>query len=190
MITRENYLQSAIELLSIGLFKRNGLTIPTVKVSTGLPGGRGGKKAIGQHWAPHASIDNVGSIFISPVIDETYLILSVLVHELVHASVGNEFKHGPVFTKAAKSVGLTGKMTATVASNELLDVLRDEVVSKIGVYPHAKLNISLSPIKKQASRMIKMECISCGYIARTSQTNLNDHGPVLCPCNNEPMEVK
>lgn len=187
MITRENYLQSAILKLQSGVFKRAGITIPEVKVSTGLPGGRGGKKAIGQHWHPGASTDNVGSIFISPVIDETYQVLGTLVHELIHAAIGNENGHNKVFGAAAKLVGLVGKLTSTTAGPELLEFLKVEVVAHIGAYPHSRLNLKENPIKKQTTRMVKMECPECGYIARTSAKNIAEHGPVVCPCNNEPM---
>jgi hypothetical protein len=188
MITRENYLQTSIAWLSKHLFEVNGYTVPQVKVSTGLPGGRGGKKAIGQHWSPQASTDQVGSIFISPTIDDTHQVLAVLVHELVHAVVGNEFKHGAVFSKCAKAVGLEGKMTCTTAGEYLTRSLKS-LVEAHGTYPHSRLNLADSPIKKQTTRMVKMECPECGYIARTSQKNIEEHGPVQCPCNNEPMEV-
>jgi len=157
---------------------------PIVKISVGLPYGRGGKKAIGQHWAPEASDDRKGTIFISPTIDDAIEVLGVLVHELVHAVVGNEAKHGPAFRTVATAVGLEGKMTATVAGAELVKELK-AIVERIGEYPHAKLNLAMHPIKKQTTRMIKMECPECEYIARASRKVILELGAAICPgCGN------
>lgn len=186
--SREDWLIKATDAMRAGLFKDAGHSVPPIKVSVGIPGGRNSKKAIGQHWSPQASDDKTSSVFISPVLDNGTQVLAVLVHELVHAVVGNEAKHGKLFKRAAVSVGLEGKMTSTVASSALQAKLTT-IESCLGIYPHAKLNMQLSPIKKQTSRMIKMQCPDCEYIARTSQSNLDQHGPVLCPCNNEPMTI-
>ena len=34
------------------------------------------------------------------------------------------------------------------------------------------------------------QCNSCGYIARTTKTNITNYGPTICPCNHQPMETK
>lgn len=186
---RELWLLKAIETHLRKLFKQHGSDLPEVKVSVGLPSGRGSKKAIGQHWSPEASDDRKGTIFISPTIDDSVEVLGVLVHELVHAVVGNKAKHGPVFRAVAVAVGLEGKMTATVPGENLRKVL-EGVVERLGKYPHAKLNLEMNPIKKQTTRMIKMECPECGYIARASRKVLSEMGPALCPCNEEAMRVE
>lgn len=188
-MSREIWLTNAIEKLRTGLFKQHGLTVPNLKVSCGFPGGGDSKKRIGEHWVPEASDDKIGSVFISPIIDDGIDVLGTLVHELVHASVGNKAGHGPVFRKAALAVGLTGKMRSTVAGPELKTKLK-ALIDELGRYPHAKLNLLKGPTKKQTTRMIKMQCRDCGYIARASRTSIEETGPVLCACNHEPMEIK
>lgn len=184
--TREAWLQQAIKILKEGVFKRH--RVPKVKVSVGFPqGGRGGKR-IGEHWVPEASDDKVGSIFISPILDDAVRVLDVLVHELVHASVGNKAGHGPKFKKVALAVGLAGQMRSTEAGPELKVKLQD-VLKDLGAYPHAKLNLTKGPTKKQSTRMVKMECMECGYIVRGALTKILLNGPVICPCNREPMQV-
>lgn len=183
-LTREQYLELAIEAMRGSIFK--GYIIPKVRVSVGFPGGGSAKKRIGENWSPEASSDGIGQMFISPVLDNATEVLAVLVHECVHAVVGNKFKHGPVFRKCALAVGLEGKMTSTNATAELAKRL-NELISTLGVYPHSKLNLSMRSIKKQSTRMIKMECSECGYIARTSQRNIDSFGAVQCPCNGEAM---
>lgn len=186
---REKYLQSAIDVFAKGLFKLNGYGLPEVKVSVGFPFGRCSKKIIGQHWVPEASDDLKGSIFISPTIDDTIQVLAVLIHELVHASVGNQHGHGGVFKQCALAVGLTGPMTETLPGDRLAERLRG-VSLKLGPYPHSKLNLNMRSIKKQTTRMVKMECPECGYIARTSWKNIAEAGPVFCPCNKKVKKQK
>lgn len=185
-LTREEWLNKAVQNFRADLFKRNGYKIPKVKVSVGFPSTRV-RKVIGQHWAPEASSDKVGSIFISPTLANGLKALDVLVHELVHASVGNKAGHGPAFKRCALAVGLEGKMRSTTASKELKKELR-ALIKKIGKYPHAELKLGDGPIKKQGTRMKKMSCPECGYIVRASTSAILAYGPVLCPCNKKPME--
>lgn len=189
-MTREEWLTKAIHLCTAHKFKKAGYTVPNVRVSVGLPHGRGSKKAIGQHWHPAASDDKVGSIFISPTISDTVEVLATLVHELVHASVGNEAKHGKTFRKCAEAVGLEGKMRATVPGEQLKEYFHEKLIKRLGTYPHSRLNLNDSPIKKQTTRMVKMECVPCDYKCRASLTKILDLGAVYCPgCMNQ-MEVE
>lgn len=187
-MTREEWLQKATSVCREKLFKQHAYDVPPVKVSVGFPAGRPGK-AIGQHWCPTASDDELGSVFISPTLDDVNEVLGTLVHELAHAAVGNAAGHGPIFKKCALAVGLTGKMRSTVAGPKLIDEFFPVLIAEVGEYPHRKLNLSMRPTKKQTTRMIKCECSECGYIARTSMANIEDHGAPLCPCNKEAMEV-
>lgn len=178
--SREDWLRKAMGVYFERVFKQHGYKLPQVRISVGLPYGRGGKKAIGQHWSPKASIDNKGSIFISPTIDGSVEVLATLAHELVHAAIGNEKGHGPEFKECAVKIGLEGKMRATVASAKLQETLKD-LIKRIGKYPHRRLNLEMHPIKKQTTRMIKMECVNCEYIARASRKVIEAHGPAICP---------
>lgn len=188
-LTREEWLQKAITICDKQLFEKNGLKLPKVKVSVGFPGGGSPKKRIGEHWHPDASEDKLGSIFISPIMENADDVLGTLVHELVHAAVGNDAGHGPEFKKAALAVGLQGKMRSTTAGEKLTKEVFPEIVKKIGEYPHRRLNMSMRPTKKQSTRMIKCECSECGYVARTTKTWLEVMGAPLCPCNQEEMGV-
>lgn len=183
---REAWLQHAAEHLSKSLFKQ---PVPQCRISVGFPGGGSPRKRIGEHWSPESSEDKLGSIFISPVLDDAKQVLAVLVHEMVHACVGTKAGHGPAFRKCALSVGLEGKMRSTEASKELNERFEALIRDDFGPYPHRKLNLKASPIKKQTTRMIKMTCHDCGYIARASLSSIKMFGPVICPCNKEPMEV-
>lgn len=168
------------------LFEGAGYKVPQVRVTCGWPS-RGGlsqkKRTIGQCWDTKASSDGVHQIFISPWLDvavDEYGVLPVLIHEVVHAVVGITEGHNKVFGKCARAVGLEGKLTSTFAGEGLLEKCK-ELFKILGKYPHAKLDPRKSPVKKQSTRMIKMECPKCGYVARTSQKWIDARGPVSCP---------
>lgn len=183
-VTREQWLLDAIKIIGDEKFKPLGHKFNDIRVSVGFTDK---KKAIGQWWIPQATTDNHSSIFLHPGHATPVEILGTLVHELVHDVVG--VGHGPKFKKLALSVGLEGKMRATVSSKELEKYL-ETVVKRLGKFPHSRLKQSASPVKKQTTRMIKMECRQCGYICRAATTTIIDHGAVICPCNDEPMSVE
>lgn len=183
--TREQWLIAAISEMT-PLFEAAGYKIPEVRVTCGWPS-RGGtsakKRTLGQCWDGEAAADGQNQIFISPFIENTeedYSVLPVLVHEVVHAVVGVAAKHGKIFRKCAEAVGLTGKMTSTVPGDALKETIK-KWQGVLGEYPHAKLDPRQSPVKKQTTRMIKMTCKECGYVARTSRKWLDEVGAAHCP---------
>jgi len=171
-------------------FTTSGYKIPTLRVSCGWPhkGGTNKKKrCIGQAWAADAASDGVIQIFISPYLEdpiEPFGVLATLVHEVCHAVVGNAEGHNKVFGKCARAVWLEGKLTSTFASEKLIEEFKCWV-KDLGVYPHGRLDLTKAPVKKQTTRMIKMECAECGYVARTSKKWLEEVGPAHCPKHGE-----
>ena len=166
---REAWLQSAIKELR-PLFTKNGHKFKQVHVSVGWPGGRGNHSStIAQAWESQVSSDKKNHIFISPVINDTYQVLSALTHELCHVVNDWQDAHNKPFISIAKSVGLLAPWTATKASDELTAYF-DTVVGNIGKYKSPKIIIaSADRQKKQPTRMIKVTCPDCGYIVRTTQ---------------------
>lgn len=179
--TREAWLNRAVEALREHVFIPAGEHVPPVRVSVGWP--KGGRKVIGQCWKTDAAEDEVSQVFISPVLKDMAEVLETLVHELVHAVDNCESGHRGEFKRIAVEVGLEGKMTATHAGAELLATLM-EVAEELGEYPHAALTPALSGVKKQSTRMLKVECPDDGYIVRTTQKWL-DIGTPTCPCGTE-----
>lgn len=189
-LNREQWLQQAAVKL-VPLFEKAGYKVPETRVSTGFPSKSAlaaKRRKIGECWSDKLAADSRCQIFITPLLEDSTRVLDVLAHEMVHAVVGLEAKHGAAFSRCAKAIGLTGKMTATVAGPELQAEL-EGIVRKIGTYPHAGLNAMTNGEKKQTTRMIKCACPACGYTARTTRKWLEDAGAPLCPCNGEPMEV-
>lgn len=189
-ITREEWLHLAIDALR-PRFEKVGFPLPEkIHVSVGF--GYGAKREssiiLGQCWSSVASEDGVNHLFISPELKDEARVLDVLIHELVHAADDCKSGHKGDFAKVAKALGLTGKMTATEATPELTETLR-ELAKGIGPYSHATLYPMGKPIrlpkpetpgeetpeespeepeetpvhsgpKKQGTRMIKVACNS------------------------------
>lgn len=180
-MTREDWLLSLMARLG-PLWDRAGFSLPSqVRLTCGFPyrSGGQGSKAIGQCWAREASADGTHEILICPTLSDPLRVGDVLVHELVHATIGTRAGHGPMFKRVAVAVGLTGKMTATTASPALRDYLA-RVVETIGPYPHAELSPSIGR-KKQGTRLLKVVCRECGYTVRVTMKWVLVGLPV-CPC--------
>jgi len=190
ILNREDYLTKASNIILAGLFVKAGYKLPEkLRLTCGLPskGAFGAKlRTIGQCWSPEVSSDDTIEIMISPTVDDNQMMLGVLVHELVHAVVGNKEGHGKVFKQCAIAVGLTGKMTATTSTDTLIDYLQTNVIAVLGDYPHAKIDYTKQ--KKQTTRMIKCECESCGYVVRTSRKWVEIALPICGVCS-ETMQI-
>lgn len=182
-MTREDWLNAAITVLKDD-FKNSSCpaVIPDkTRVTCGWPSrsGRAKKKpVVGEVWPPKCSEDGYTEIFINPTVGDSLKVLGILVHELVHAAVGCEEGHRGRFRTTAISLGLEGKMTTTSVGETLSARLR-EIAEELGKYPHSK--ITPKNMKKQSTRMLKLLCPSCGYLARTSQKWI-DLGTPTCAC--------
>jgi hypothetical protein len=192
--TREGWLSLAAGVIGDRWFDEH-FVVPPLRVSVGWPS-KGAtarrKRRIGECWSPDAASDGVAQIFVSPYLADGVAALETLVHEMVHAVVGLECKHGPVFRRAAARVGLEGPATATQAGPELRAWLADYVAAH--PYPHAGLNPAGAPVKKQTTRMIKAVCVSseCAndgggdpYLVRLSRAQLARGAPLCGACGEE-----
>lgn len=185
IVNREQWLWVMRHTLTDRLFKPAGIKVPEkIRLSVGFPKGSRGKgaTAIGQCWSSEASADGTFEIFIHPEIVDPIRAGDIIVHEIVHTVAGIPAKHGKAFREIALAVGLTGKMTATVAGDALRKSL-EEWAKEIGPYPHAALTPleGLGGTKTQGTRMLKLTCPSCAYAVRTSQKWI-DVGYPVCPC--------
>jgi hypothetical protein len=139
--TREDWLAQAIAELR-PVFSALSHPLPdNIRVACGFPSSnaRSAKnRAVGEHWSAKASSDNTHEILISPVVDDVFRVLGILVHELAHAATDGDGHKGR-FPALVKALSLEGKPTATTEGAkfkaEYLPLLED-----LGVYPHAALN--------------------------------------------------
>jgi hypothetical protein len=199
---RHDWLEKATLVLR-HLFDTKGYTVPEkVRVAWGWPSNRKGGR-IGECWYPAASADGHAEIFLSPEIgiparasearklSATITILATLAHELVHATQGPKASHGPLFKRCAVAIGLTGKMTATVAGPDFKEWATQMIEEELGPFPAGGLTPGSGSAerKKQSTRLLKVFCPECGYTARVTNKWICDAGTPLCPSNGDPMEV-
>jgi hypothetical protein len=185
--SREQWLQSLTTELDSLLFNK---AMPVYRVTCGWPskGALANKnRTIGQCFPPVCSADNTTELIITMGLAEPMEVAEVLAHEMVHAIVGCEHGHKRPFKRLATSIGLEGKMTATHGSDAFKQSVLP-ILDKIGMYPHAKLDSSKTG-KKQGTRLIKAECLDCGYNVRITRKWLDDTGLPLCPLHGEMAEA-
>lgn len=181
-------------MLATDKFSVANIVVPQTAISVGFPyRARGkGNNAIGQCWHKKVANDKMPHVFVSPVLEDTQRVVGVLAHELVHAAIGTELGHGKEFERVALAIGLTGKMTATVETDQFKQWVSDKIIPSIGPYPHGALNIGapgtaddpkLGPTgaPKQTTRLLKLECPSCGCVIRITKRWL-DLGAPKCAC--------
>jgi hypothetical protein len=193
--TREQWLNAAAgEILARfspefdAHFGAEGLKhLENLHVSTGFPSRGGLTKVIGECWASRAAEDEVTHhIFINPRLTDIVKVVATLAHEMIHAADDGEHHHKGPFVRCARALGLEGKATATEAGEEFAEWARG-IDAKIGSYPHTGLVPTLT-VKKQGTRMLKLEADCCGYVVRTTQKWI-DVGYPKCPCDNEMQEA-
>jgi hypothetical protein len=187
---RQVWLEDAVVMLRPH-FQRKDYTVPNkVRVSVGFPKGQHGPgQAIGQCWDVIVSSDGHAEIFVSPALGggnkvRSITVLATLAHELVHATVGNKAGHKAPFKKCALAIGLEGKMTATVAGKEFLEVA-GKIIDKLGMFPAGAINVGVR--KKQTTRLLKCECDSCGYAVRVTRKWVESAGTPVCPTDKVSM---
>ena len=178
--TREDWLNALAEAMA-PWFAELGCPLPRFRVAIGFPStGRRGRR-IGECWDGRASADSTFEIFIRPDLDDPMEIAATEAHELTHAAVGLDKKHGPAFRRVALAIGLTGKMNATVAGDAFKQRVAP-ILERLGPIPHARLSLGLSSgPKKQTTRLLKCECPTCGYTVRTARKWLEEMGAPHCP---------
>lgn len=153
----------------------------TVRCSVGFPSAGRRSKVIGECWAAGATKDGVCEIFIRPSLQsDLTMIAATHTHELIHAALGHEEGHGKVFKRVATALGLTGKMTATVAGPGWHE-WADPILETLGPLPGASLAEAerVGGKKKQTTRMIKLVCDDCDWTCRTAKSNIYDG--MSCP---------
>jgi hypothetical protein len=165
--TREQWLNAFVDA-SRPVFSALGYSVPrNLRVSVGFPSSGRKGKAIGECWSSVCSADGTFEIFIHPTQDAPARVCDVLTHEVCHAVVGLEAGHGKAFKQCATSLGLGGKMTATIAT-DAWHSWADPILECLGPMPHAALDTRVGGKPKQSTRMLKAQC-ECGLTFRVSR---------------------
>lgn len=184
--TREEWLIAAMNEVAVD-FAILGAPLPDkIRLTCGFTsGGTRGKKLtrVGECWDASRSGDKAVEILISPVIDDPFRVLDILVHELCHAAAGIKAGHKGAFATLARGMNLEGPLTATIGG-DAFRVRFGDLIANLGAYPHAALDTSTR--KKQSTRMLKACCPACGYTVRLTAKWLRLGAP-YCPVDRIPM---
>jgi len=205
--TREAWLNKAVELLRPH-FLHYKLEIPEkVAVTCGWPS-KGGLSTstprLGECWPASCTFDGINQIFITPTLKEHVRVLETLVHELVHACLPDDEKHGPRFKNAIKDIGLEGKVSATVAGADLV-VRLEAIGAELGDYPNSAIHPAdakpKDPGKKATYKCFCAHKRAADNKCRITDKNVGkdysvsvgkkmlDLGFPLCPCGHS-MEME
>jgi hypothetical protein len=147
-MTREEYLLLAVEKFR-PLFAQQKLTIPPVHVACGFPS-KTPMKTLGECWHSDTTDDGTRHIYITPRHKNTTDALGTLVHELLHACLPDDAKHGPLFKEGMARIGLEPPAKSSGPGKELLDFI-EEIVKEFGEWP----NVTLKPKEKKAGEKKK-----------------------------------
>jgi len=97
--------------------------------------------------------------------------------------------HRKPFANACSAIGLQAPWTATTPTDAFWTWARP-ILDAAGPYPHDHLRSDLlGARKKQKTYMLKCECVTCGYAARTTQKFIDQAGPPICPACREPLAI-
>jgi len=200
---REGWFNKATTMLSKD-FAKAGLELnPQIRCTCGWPSKGGTKKTgrvIGEVWDARHSADGTWEIFITPTVADPVAMLAILLHELCHISAGVGMGHGAEFKAIATALGLTGKMTATKPSDDLVITLTG-YAEKLGEYPGAALTLfgdmgvpgaprkPKEPRKgdphfrgrRDKGRYRKFKCVKCQWQGQTTRKHI-DAGMPTCHC--------
>ena len=157
-----------------------------VRIGVGfVSGGTRSKKVVGQCFTNDETVsgDNVSEIIIDIRHHEARDVASTLVHELGHVVAGIEAKHGAKFAAVMLPLGLKRPMKSTPATDEFWEWV-NPILKELGSYPHDRF--SPKGTKKQATRLLKCECDTCGFIFRSTAKWVDNlaGGDLRCPNKN------
>lgn len=162
--------------------------MPMYRISVGFPSRNAlstKRQVIGQCWDGFVNKNGDGELFISPMIDDNINVANVVAHELIHNNVGCKHQHRAPFSRTATAIGLIGKPTATVAGPVFTTFVKP-ILKDIGPYPHTAMAINKNR-KVAPTALRKVECLSCGYLARITRKWIEEIGYPICPCSMTPM---
>lgn len=167
--TREEWLTFVSNELRPA-FKKVSAPIPAkVRFSLGFTSAGYRSKAIGECHSPVGSGDGSVEIFIKSDQDDAVKVAGILAHELVHGAVGVTEGHKGRFRTVCKALGFEGKMTSALPGPEMQRTVMDPILKRAGKLPHKKLTTYTTGKKKQGTRLLKAECLECGYVVRLAK---------------------
>lgn len=184
--TREDWLAAALEEMRPIIQAQAAHAVPDkVRVSCALPSNYSRSGASGETWPDKASTDGHHEIVVSSTIASPYEVFAALLHEAIHTATGTTATHPRLYAAAAHAVGLepvgpASDEWARTRESPSFAAIWGEIIDSLGPYPHGALMAGVNR-PKQATRMIKCWCPSCGWSFRTTEKHIKAGMPT-CQC--------
>ena len=177
--TREAWLLEVANGMA-SWFDDLGFPLPEFQISSGFPSAGRRGTATAEAWQE----DDKGSyrILVRPDRQDAYKLTGAIAHQFAHMAAGVRPAPGRhLFRHIAISIGLRGRATEA-APGRLFRELVEPIIAKAGPLPEPFVGPPKDARKaKQKTRLIKVSCRQCGYVARVSRKWLDALGEPHCP---------
>jgi hypothetical protein len=139
----EAWLNEAVNLLRPS-FEEAGLEIPPVHLSVGFSTDgykpKAKKNTIAVCHARCMTTDGINEIYISPIVHEPVDVLSILVHELIHAVDDCKSGHGQRFQEISLALGCSDNLSVPLSKcRQSIERYRN-IANQLGRYPRSGVN--------------------------------------------------
>jgi len=142
----------------------------SVRLSCGFPATQGKRKKVTASLIPPTNSDEFNAeVFVTPEIDTDEEVARAVLPLLVAVVLG-DYKQGATYRNAIQALRLNAETLPSWVEN---------ILSQLPAYPHA--SVTLPEVKKQTTRLLKVACLPCNYIARVSRATLDRLGTPVCP---------
>lgn len=156
-----------------------GFPLPPIEARTGFSSSGRRTRNIAESWSQDGGKSFV--IFVRPDHNDEFEVAAAIAHQMCRISVWDKDDHGFLFRHLAVSIGLRGRKSESPPGN-LFRELVGPVLEQTGAMPSQAIeHADVAQKTRQTTRMVKVTCADCGYIARVSRKWLNEVGPPLCP---------
>lgn len=142
--SREGWLTRAGQVMRLMIEQVSGIKVPDFHVSMGFGGQRYERGVRGICWHSSVSADGRNHVFISPELSDTGVVLSVLLHEMLHVALDNADGHTKRFSEYATRLGLLAPFTSA-RPDEALTAELMVMAAELGDFPHAALHVASRP---------------------------------------------
>ncbi len=176
--SREAWLQ-AVGASMQSWFVDLGFPLPPFEVRTGFPSVGKRSPNITDAWAQDDGQSYV--IFVRPDRADSMEVAAAIGFQMCHIAVGDRDAHGYLFRHLAISIGLRGTKTESPPGTLFKEMIKP-TLDDVGPVPVQEMS-SADKAKKttQSTRLLKVYCEDCGYVARVSRKWLDAVGPPHCP---------
>jgi len=179
-LTRDQWLNGFIEAARAA-FEAAGLPLPPNVRAAICPPHRAKQRYVGLCWSDAVSEDNGREIWVTAGETDPVRVAGIMVHELCHAALPHEVKHGKEFRRLATDMGLEGKMTATT-EGAIFKMMWAPILKKLGPLPAARFTAGYAVDFRvqRTPKMTNMACPQCGFVAKVRLDQM-EIGRLRCP---------